>query len=237
MVKVSDEAELLWAAYRKCRDEEAMTALLRHYEDWAKAVARAIAVKRTLYTISLEEAEAEGLLTLWRCLERYEPDNKRKAAFMSFAQHRIAGAVLDYVRTVENRSRTLIKTGKAPKIFSIDAPLHSQYGADEAQDDDSYLATLAAEDHGSSSAIRDEDWEALFTGLPMRERLIADLHFKREWPVPRIAAKVGYSEASIWLILRDKIRPHLLAAGRMLGLWQDVPAAHLSPRRRFRCCP
>ncbi len=82
----------LWA---RREDPAAKAELLESYQPLCQSLAMDVFKKSRMGRVSFEDYEAEALLTLVDCYDRYDPDNESKARFGSFALPWIKRAVLD----------------------------------------------------------------------------------------------------------------------------------------------
>ncbi|HRX84437.1 MAG TPA: sigma-70 family RNA polymerase sigma factor [Phycisphaerae bacterium] len=99
-----NEPEVLWGQYFRTRCAEDRNALIAHYSKLATATARRFA-RRGSASVSLDELRCAALDGLWRAVEGYDP--QRSPSFEAYCQRRMNGAVLDWMRSVDEQSRTV----------------------------------------------------------------------------------------------------------------------------------
>ncbi len=82
----------LWA---RREDPAAKAELLESYHPLCQSMAMDVFKKSRMGKLSFEDFEAEALLTLVDCYDRYDPENESKARFGSFVMPWIKRAVMD----------------------------------------------------------------------------------------------------------------------------------------------
>lgn len=90
--------EGLWDYYHRARHSEHAKALMKHYLPMLQRIAANMA-SRLPAEVDADELMQEGLFGLSDAIAGFDPS--REVQFTTFAGHRIAGAIRDYLRTLD----------------------------------------------------------------------------------------------------------------------------------------
>jgi RNA polymerase sigma factor FliA len=101
--KTSD-VEALWKKYLKTRKPELRNQIVEHYAPLVHIQAARLS-KKLPAQVSYDEICSAAFDGLIEAVEGYDPE--RKAKFETFCQQRIAGAVMDWLRSLDPQSRTI----------------------------------------------------------------------------------------------------------------------------------
>lgn len=163
-------------------------------------------ISRVPRCVTLDDLNSAGTLGLIQAVDRF--DAKQGVAFKSYAQHRIFGAMLDYLRgddPLSRAERTRIRHTEAdyaPTTISLD------------QFSDSFPA-LATKGVAPQSAIADRvDLSAARRSLTRRENYVVAMLFDRDRPAREVAEKLRVNESRVSQIKRralEKLHAHLTA--------------------------
>ncbi len=102
--KEQSEIHKLWAHYLKKRDVQTRNTLVEHYSSLVYAHASRL-TRRLPAQITYDEICSAAFDGLIEAVEAYDPS--RQAKFETFCQQRIAGAVMDWLRSLDSQSRTV----------------------------------------------------------------------------------------------------------------------------------
>ncbi len=102
--KEQSEVHKLWAHYLKKRDVQTRNTLVEHYSSLVYAHASRL-TRRLPAQITYDEICSAAFDGLIEAVEAYDPS--RQAKFETFCQQRIAGAVMDWLRSLDSQSRTV----------------------------------------------------------------------------------------------------------------------------------
>ena len=111
----------LWKRYLATHSVELRNRLVVHYSQLVHAHAARLSRKLPAQ-ISYDEICSAAFDGLIEAVEAYDP--KRKAKFETFCQQRIAGAVMDWLRSLDPQSRT-VRTFEKKRLLAREA-----FGAD-----------------------------------------------------------------------------------------------------------
>lgn len=98
------DVEALWKKYLKSRKPETRNQIVEHYAPLVHIQAARLS-KKLPAQVSYDEICSAAFDGLIEAVESYDPD--RKAKFETFCQQRIAGAVMDWLRSLDPQSRTI----------------------------------------------------------------------------------------------------------------------------------
>ncbi len=104
MTTTATPIEKVWKRYLKTRSVELRNELVVHYRDLVHTHAARLARKLPAQ-VSYDEICSAAFDGLLEAVEAYDPT--RKAKFETFCQQRIAGAVMDWLRSLDPQSRTV----------------------------------------------------------------------------------------------------------------------------------
>ena len=94
----------LWSDYAQTSGVEQRNRLVVHYADLVHGTARSVA-KRMPGSVDLDDLISAGMLGLIGAVEKFRPE--RGLAFSTYARHRIHGAILDQMRSLDWAPRGL----------------------------------------------------------------------------------------------------------------------------------
>lgn len=104
MMKTLDRPANLWEQYFRTRSRHVRNQLVESYLSLVEM--QAVRMMRKLHrTVRFDELCSAGSEGLIQAVENYRPDGE--ARFETFAQRRIAGAILDWLRSQDMQSRTI----------------------------------------------------------------------------------------------------------------------------------
>lgn len=98
------DVEALWKKYLKSRKPELRNRLVENYAPLVHIQAARLS-KKLPAQVSYDEICSAAFDGLIEAVEGYDPE--RKAKFETFCQQRIAGAVMDWLRSLDPQSRTI----------------------------------------------------------------------------------------------------------------------------------
>jgi RNA polymerase sigma factor FliA len=104
MTRESAETDALWTNYLHSREVALRNRLVENYSYLVQAHAARLS-RRLPAQISYDEICSAAYDGLIEAIEAYDP--ARKAKFETFCQQRIAGAVMDWLRSLDAQSRTV----------------------------------------------------------------------------------------------------------------------------------
>ncbi len=99
-----EPVEKLWKRYLRTREVELRNKLVVHYSPLVHTHAARL-TRKLPAQISYDEICSAAFDGLIEAVEAYDP--QRKAKFETFCQQRIAGAVMDWLRSLDPQSRTV----------------------------------------------------------------------------------------------------------------------------------
>lgn len=100
---ITDDATGLWAAYRQAPGENALAALVEHYQPLVRRIVANMAIFARP-EMDRDDFLQYAMMGLWNAIERF--DSQRGILFNSYAATRIRGAVLDALRQHDRLTRT-----------------------------------------------------------------------------------------------------------------------------------
>jgi RNA polymerase sigma factor for flagellar operon FliA len=123
MVRMTPVADTLWKRYTKKRDAEARSQLLDRHLGLVYQCANEMAA-RVGYAVGTEELLGAGTLGLMDALDRF--DLMRGFAFTTYAIQRIRGAILDELRSLDWRPRSVRSKGR--RLAAAVSALETRHG-------------------------------------------------------------------------------------------------------------
>lgn len=194
--------EALWQAYRLRPCEITLTELVQHYHGLVVWIARGCL--RVLHgATDLQELVAAGMGGLLEALMRF--DEGRGAAFITYARHRIRGAIMDWLRQSNPLPRSISKD--EVKHFSIDSILRVAMNREHEHVGDAldHVDMLISEDMGPEEEFdlreRHELLMRMVRRLPKREQTMFDLYYVKGLTLMSVAERCGVSESRVCQIL------------------------------------
>lgn len=161
----------LWEKYLRTRSDRHRNALVEHYLSLVHMQAARLSRKLPAQ-ISYDEICSAGYDGLIEAVEGYDP--RRKAKFETFCQQRIAGAVMDWLRSLDSQSRTIrafekLRMGVREKLDADlgRPPLHDEMAKRMGLSQDRYdhlarISQLGREVHFSAMDPRDSAGQGHF---------------------------------------------------------------------------
>lgn len=103
-----EEEYQMWLEYRKSPTPELQKRIIRQYTPMIHKIASAFIYKRP-NVLDYDDLISAGMLGLLNSIEKYDPDNERKAQFHTFATFRVRGAILDEINGMDWTPRSVRK--------------------------------------------------------------------------------------------------------------------------------
>jgi RNA polymerase sigma factor (sigma-70 family) len=158
--------DLLWQRYHATRSIEDRNAIVERYIPLAWGCAHRLAGGDSRgHNFTADDLVTYGHEALIRCVERYKPG---AICFVTFATHRIRGAILDGIESVR---RTRRKTPK-PHVFRFKNLLRTEdtngAGANYGSPGSAIADTSVAEPFADECEA--DEWASLTQWMPWRER-------------------------------------------------------------------
>ena len=153
-------ANALWRRYRLTQSDDALNALVVHYQRWTISCALKIAARRVLpRELTVEDLFSVAYKALVKCIESWKPE---RSAFLTWAGIRVRGAVRDAIRDGRHARRR----GRTPETLT-----RGDF------DDYSRKARIDAE------WTREGWWDMALAGLKPVERQVIREHYLegRNW--------------------------------------------------------
>ena len=94
------QLESLWRRYKKSKDSALRNELAEYYLPLVKIVAGRLAISLPSH-VDRDDLLSSGFFGLIDAIDRFEPDRKNK--FETYAGVRVRGAMLDYLRSKDQR--------------------------------------------------------------------------------------------------------------------------------------
>lgn len=88
----------LWQQYQKKPTKELQTILAKQYTPLVYKIATNFNAKSGKGILDYDDLLQAGMLGLLDAIEKYNPNNKHKAQFQTYASFRIRGAILEQFR-------------------------------------------------------------------------------------------------------------------------------------------
>ena len=176
----SDAGDTLWRRFKGSGDPAAREGLILHYSSLVRFAAGRM-IDSLPATVELGDMVQGGLFGLIDAIEKYDPD--RGVRFESYAMHRIRGAILDELRTLDWAPRTV--RARARALADATADLEHAHGRQPTEHE---LAELVGVSVEQLREQRDEIAHlhvlALDDPLGSGPATIADLCADRDAPEP-----------------------------------------------------
>lgn len=119
-----------WREYRRTKDPQLRELLITANIGFVRQIAGRLKLQLPPH-VELSELESAGIIGLLSAVESYDPDNT--AEFVTFAQHRIRGAILDELRSCDLAPRSL--RAKAREIERALVELERAHGRQPTDDE------------------------------------------------------------------------------------------------------
>ena len=129
MLTDAEEAEL-WARYKGSRDAQARERLILRYAHFVKYVAGRVGISMPSF-IDFDDLVSYGIFGLIDAIEKYDPTTNIK--FVTYAQTRIRGAILDRLRELDWAPRTV--RAQAKQLDRILYDLEQRLGRSPGDED------------------------------------------------------------------------------------------------------
>jgi RNA polymerase sigma factor FliA len=204
-------------------------ALLEKYQSLVDRIARRL-VWRTGMQSAYDDLWSAGALALLEASRRYDP--AKGASFATFAEHRVRGAMIDELRSMDHLPRRLRnrtddigkakhkleeKLGREPTVDEIAAEL--ELDIDEVAGIaalmephlplDSVLHRVSSQDDSDAALERAETVKRLshaLEALPERLRMVLALHYDEDLTYREIARLLQVSEPRVCQLHSDALR-------------------------------
>ena len=177
----------LWTAYRATRSDEDRNRLAATYLPFVRSMANRMASHLTPGSLSAGDLCAEGFFGLLRSIERFDPVKGRR--FLTFAQHRIRGAMLDAIQ----------RWGHGPECVQVDADVTDEH-----------------EPRPDACVLGLPSFESMLTPLRAVDRTIITRRFRDGASVDEVARELRVKPETIsvrtcyaFRILRESVRAKL----------------------------
>jgi RNA polymerase sigma factor for flagellar operon FliA len=170
-------------------------------------VAYRIPVPRCVQSDDMRQA---GYFGLMRAAEDFDP--ARGVKFTTFAQHKIKGAILDYLRDIDPNTRLMRRRGQAIQTHSLSAKINFRH-QDENECPVSIVAVMSdPRDTPDVAAEKDDAFESIVRHLPEGvHRTIIRRYVRDEMLMRDIGASLGFSESRVSQIYKQAMA--ILKAG------------------------
>lgn len=110
MAKQTDEeieqTRQLWRDYKKNPTPEVHAILIKKYEPLVHKIASGFLYKRPS-VLDYDDLISSGTMGLLDAIEKFDPDNDRKAQFQTYATFRIRGSILDEINSMDWTPRSV----------------------------------------------------------------------------------------------------------------------------------
>jgi len=162
-----------------------------------QTVARRL-LQRVPPCVTIDDLVGAGTVGLIQAVDRY--DSRRGTVLRAYAQHRILGAMLDYLRTHDPRSRAA-----RSRIRKTEAPtLQAWVAVDDISEN--LLARLFAAYSTQPDVTAHVDLEAARASLSHRENYTLTLLYDRDWNAKEVAQVLGVNESRVSQIRHRALR-------------------------------
>lgn len=96
----------LWREYKKNPTPEVHAILIKKYEPLVHKIASGFSHKRPS-VLDYDDLVSSGTMGLLDAIEKFDPDNDRKAQFQTYATFRIRGSILDEINSLDWTPRSV----------------------------------------------------------------------------------------------------------------------------------
>lgn len=161
----------------------------------AAAIAARMHIPRSVEREDLIQA---GLLGYCQCLSRHDAT---RAKINTYAQSRMRGAMLDYLRQIDpltRHHRRAVKTGDAPEVETVHM--------------DPDLPVPDSRQSFAGATLARVDVERLMAVLQPRYRRAVRLYYLADLRMHEVAAALGISQCPAWQIITAALRQMRAAA-------------------------
>ena len=204
-------------------------ALLEKYQELVDRLARRL-VWRTGMQSAYDDLWSAGALALLEAGRRYDP--ARGASFATFAEHRVRGAMIDELRSMDHLPRRL--RNRTDDMAKAKRKLEEIHGREATVDEiakeleleidevagiaalmephlplDSVLHRMSSEDDSDATLQRAETIKRLtraLEALPERLRMVLALHYDEDLTYREIAKLMQVSEPRVCQLHADALR-------------------------------
>lgn len=98
----------MWVEYKSNPTVELQKRIIKQYTPMVHKLASVFIYKRP-NVLDYDDLISAGMLGLLNSIEKYDPDNERKAQFQTFATFRVRGAILDEINSMDWTPRSVRK--------------------------------------------------------------------------------------------------------------------------------
>jgi RNA polymerase sigma factor (sigma-70 family) len=152
--------------------------------------------------ITFDELQSAAYVGLMDASRKFDPSLGVK--FSSYANTRIRGAILDYLRGrdwIKHRSRKV----NPPTVISFDVLRDREYIHTTDFEDAEYMQ---CEDTGLVTVYRQEFFDKVFSYLSGKRRKVMEMYYVKGMTMLAIGEEIGVGESMVSIILK-KGRAHL----------------------------
>ena len=197
--QLNEQAIPLWSAYSQDRSLENRNALVAHYYQFAKQIARRRR-KRLATDVQTDRDDLIGYasMALIDLVTRF--DQGRGLKFTSFATLRINGAITDGIRNLDWVPRLERKAQKLGNVTPVVIGSLDAARCRTPEGDDSTLFDVVenrARSELSQKAEADQFWASALVGLSQRDRLLLLLYYREHQTMRKIGEVLGLSESRV----------------------------------------
>lgn len=101
-----EEVKALWQQYRKHPTAGVRQLFVKKYQPLVYKIASSFVRKRPT-VLDYDDLISAGMIGLLDAIERYDPENERKAQFQTYATWRVRGAILDEINSMDWTPRSM----------------------------------------------------------------------------------------------------------------------------------
>ncbi|MBS2021203.1 MAG: sigma-70 family RNA polymerase sigma factor [Deltaproteobacteria bacterium] len=176
-----------------------------------KLAARRMA-RRLPSSVDLNDLVSAGNLALVSAAERYE--ESRGVPFEPYAQRRVQGAMLDFLRGEDHLTRAERKSARQPVSGINVAPSHAFVPLEDADESQLHSETETSPFELYAKDERVGQLRAALAKLPARDQTILSLYYERDLTLREIGVVLAVTESRVCQLLKvaiDRLRDSLTA--------------------------